>query len=1200
MCEVLPVCFSMKKSGYFLAFAIVCCCSAVSVSQNYSIKNYSIRDGLSTNSILDAAQDISGRMWFATNDGASVYDGSQWTNYSSKNSILENNYRRIFADSAGVIWLSPNYSTSSIAFLFNDQWNKIPPITPKEKPPTDITGLAVLYHSGQAVVCATSQHGFFLYLNNIWRHYSKNDGLADDVVYSVTADAEKLYLGTRHGISIVEISGAGDVRIYADELRISEPVLGVFFEKAPGSLTGTRKWIFGINWIGYEENKKIVLQNARFKLGGFGGVGLLHMAIDKRGAVYFGDRFAKYKLDTTMHSFIRLSKEDGFISDGATSMFCDKEGNVWITDTRGIDKITYQLFQNFRKSSGLLEDEVSAICEYSPGKFIFGHNRGFTLFSNQGAHKAVTTSSRGIEGRILDICQDNKGHIWCAASELGLMQVRPDGTYKTYAFDGKRSVSSVVWSPTYGLLVCSGSVIKSFDGNKFQPLQKYPNVAMSMRKMFQFFGNVYTVSNQGVFRLNGDYLVPLIRSSDTRQKNVFSLFSENGGENFLIGSEGGLFRLRDGVFSKVNERGLSIDKPVYFITRDANKCMWFGTADGVVKWDGQHPQKVYTVADGLAGYETNRAAGYLDSQKYLWIGTSTGLSKYIGKASDDNFPAPNASLSDIVTNFQKSYRLDRDIELEYNENNLSFHFRAISFVNESSIEYKIMLEGYDKDWRLVSHDQISRIQYSDLPTGTYRFLVMVRNHFTDWSAPSVSGTIRIKNPFYLRLWFIILALFLFCVAIFLFYKYYLARKYSQHLEVMVQKRTDELTKSEAVLKQTLDNLEELVKERTYELAQANEQLLKEIEERTHFELFLRESEERFRKLINESWDVIILTDKNNEIIFVSSAVDRLLGYREVDFYGTQWKKYINPDDYEGFVEEFTKGIAHPNEILVLVFRCLHKDGSWRWIEANMVNMLNDPSVNAIVSHCRDITEKKAAEEELNNYSKQLEALNESKDKLFSIIAHDLRAPFTAILGYSSILKTENEALTRVEMERYTTNIENAAKNTLLLIESLLDWSRTQLGGIQFNPKKLYLNEVITDILHLLHPDSVNKSIALTSQVSVSAVVFADENLLKTIIRNLVHNAIKFTPEGGKITVSSIRVENFIEISVSDTGIGLPPESIPHIFELDTQQSRRGTANERGTGLGLPLCKEFVAKHGGQIWVESVEGKGTTFTFTLPM
>jgi signal transduction histidine kinase len=262
-------------------------------------------------------------------------------------------------------------------------------------------------------------------------------------------------------------------------------------------------------------------------------------------------------------------------------------------------------------------------------------------------------------------------------------------------------------------------------------------------------------------------------------------------------------------------------------------------------------------------------------------------------------------------------------------------------------------------------------------------------------------------------------------------------------------------------------------------------------------------------------------------------------------------------------------------------------------------MLEDPSVEAIVAHCRDITEKKADEEELNNYSRQLEVLNTAKDKLFSIIAHDLRSPFTAILGYASILKIDSSHMSRDEINRCAANIETAAKNTLLLIESLLDWSRTQLGGIEFNPKMIDLNMVILEIFYLLHPDSLNKQIALKSEIPADTIVFADENLLKTIARNLIHNAIKFTRPGGQVSITSAHVDKFVQVSVRDTGIGIPPDVIDTIFELNSQASRRGTANERGTGLGLALCKEFIEKQGGTIRVESTVDKGTNFIFTLP-
>jgi PAS domain S-box-containing protein len=417
---------------------------------------------------------------------------------------------------------------------------------------------------------------------------------------------------------------------------------------------------------------------------------------------------------------------------------------------------------------------------------------------------------------------------------------------------------------------------------------------------------------------------------------------------------------------------------------------------------------------------------------------------------------------------------------------------------------------------------------------------------------------------------------------------------------MVKSRTAELETSERTLKQTLDNLEELVQKRTVELAYANTMLSKEIEERKNFEVILAESEIRFRKLINEGWDMILLTDREGDITFISASVNKLLGYTEKDVVGQQWTNFVNNEDFHYGVKEFLEKQTDTDNAHSVVFRAYHKDGTQRWLEANLINMVDDPSVEAIVAHCRDITEKKAAEEELNNYSQQLEVLNTAKDKLFSIIAHDLRSPFTAILGYASILKVDSNRMSREEINRCATSIETAVKNTLILIESLLDWSRTQLGGIEFNPKPLNLNEIVLEIFYLLHPDAVNKRIALKSDIQTDKTVNADENLLKTTIRNLVHNAIKFTRPDGQVMLTSKTIDGFEEISITDTGIGIPEENIEDIFKLHSQASRRGTANERGTGLGLTLCKEFIEKHGGSIHVSSKVDSGTTFTFTIPL
>jgi two-component system, sensor histidine kinase and response regulator len=230
---------------------------------------------------------------------------------------------------------------------------------------------------------------------------------------------------------------------------------------------------------------------------------------------------------------------------------------------------------------------------------------------------------------------------------------------------------------------------------------------------------------------------------------------------------------------------------------------------------------------------------------------------------------------------------------------------------------------------------------------------------------------------------------------------------------------------------------------------------------------------------------------------------------------------------------------------------------------------------------------------------ELRKLNATKDKFFSIIAHDLRSPFNSIMGFSQMLMDKAHQLDKENIERMAQIINEASKLAMDLLTNLTDWSLSQSGRIEFHPEEILIADVVKEVEPLFAPAAIQKSIEIKTEVQSQLTAYADEVLLHTILRNLICNAIKFTRTGGEITISSKAWKNQVIISVSDTGVGISESKIQDLFRIDKNFSTEGTNKEKGTGLGLILCRELVEKHGGRIWAESKEGEGSTFSFSLP-
>jgi signal transduction histidine kinase len=231
---------------------------------------------------------------------------------------------------------------------------------------------------------------------------------------------------------------------------------------------------------------------------------------------------------------------------------------------------------------------------------------------------------------------------------------------------------------------------------------------------------------------------------------------------------------------------------------------------------------------------------------------------------------------------------------------------------------------------------------------------------------------------------------------------------------------------------------------------------------------------------------------------------------------------------------------------------------------------------------------------------RLHQLNADKDRFISILGHDLKSPFNNILGFSEILTNEIDSLNKDEINDIVRNIHKSAQITNKLLEDILTWAKTQQGKIPCNRQILSFADICKNVIDILKPNADEKNITINYSASNLLNVFVDIDMLKTIIRNLVSNAIKFTNNDGAININA--EENFenVTISVSDNGIGIAHDELKKLFNISEIITTKGTAGETGTGLGLLLCKEFVGKHGGEIWVESEVGKGSEFKFTLPM
>ena len=356
---------------------------------------------------------------------------------------------------------------------------------------------------------------------------------------------------------------------------------------------------------------------------------------------------------------------------------------------------------------------------------------------------------------------------------------------------------------------------------------------------------------------------------------------------------------------------------------------------------------------------------------------------------------------------------------------------------------------------------------------------------------------------------------------------------------------------------------------------------------------IKESEEKYRSLFSTDKNALFLIDKQTlDILEVNESACQLFGYSKEEMIGL---KIINLSAEPG---KSKMAIANLNSRVDLRYYT-KRDGTVFPVDifASQFSLRNRPVVFASF---RDITERESRNLEIKLKNEELQKLNAEKDKFFSIISHDLRTPFNGFLGLTEMMADGLSRMTLDEIQSLAILMKESASNLYRLLGNLLEWSKMQRGLANFAPVSIILLSKITECCQNSHEAARKKEIDFQLDIPAGLTVIADVHMFESIMRNLCYNAVKFTPKKGKVTISAkSNPDNLIKISIKDTGIGMSPEILGHLFSLDISTNRKGTDDEPSTGLGLILCKDFIEKHGSKLKIKSKPEKGSTFSFMLP-
>jgi len=395
---------------------------------------------------------------------------------------------------------------------------------------------------------------------------------------------------------------------------------------------------------------------------------------------------------------------------------------------------------------------------------------------------------------------------------------------------------------------------------------------------------------------------------------------------------------------------------------------------------------------------------------------------------------------------------------------------------------------------------------------------------------------------------------------------------------------------------TKDNRKKLFREFGHEVIKCNETtyydcVVEDISERSLIDKLFQDIKSSDYSILKAIPDYITIVTANGEIIESKNNFDLV-------FLGKPLTSSVLLEDV--FTEEVAAncltnikstlqtGETHSFDFFHKIF------GEDKYFEARFSIRGHDQALMLL----RDRTQQKIAEQKVLHFTEELRQLNSTKDKFFSIIGHDLRSPINGLLNYADILHQEYDTLSKEEIKEFSGYISEIARTTNSLLSNLLEWSRIQTGKITFEPEEMKLCVCVHKITRLLNAVAANKQVQIKNEIEPQFLCYADGNMLQSIILNLISNAIKFSNIGAEIKISAENYDDHVKVSIKDNGVGITDENLKLLFDSNSTLTTLGTAKEKGTGLGLMLCKEFVKMHNGNIWAESKVGHGTVFSFNL--
>jgi signal transduction histidine kinase/ligand-binding sensor domain-containing protein len=1185
---------------------------------------YTTRDGLLSNMVWALFEDSHGNLWIGTSNAVTRYDGISFRNYTEEKVSFLRTYQVFHEDTSGNIWMISNDEQSGSRLLkiendsLVDYTHHFPVLTENN------SLLAGFSSSPKDILYLSSDKGLYELRNNKITFSSLNefnefkgsrifpvhcDSLGILWILSIRPQGNRaLYTVQDHSITLFKTPQTswwqGITRVYRDR--------------------NNRLWVSnigaGIAMIDLSSGKKTYFDQTNGLPNDF----VLNFLEDHEGNIWMGTQGGGI-IQYSRNNFIAYSFENIINGDIVRAIFQDSNGNYWFgLSSAGIVKYDGTKFITFSKDHypGLVN--VRDFLELDNKHLLILTFNGLYLYDGVDIYPA--NQQFGFENRYQysDVLKDENS-LWLATQGNGVFRMM-NGKMENFSISGgslpSNQVHSLYKDNIGRIWICTNNGISIFDNGKF---------------------TTYT-TDQG---LNNSIILQITQDHFGR----YWIATFSGGINILDGNQFRYITSSNGLTSDI----------IYSILTDREGNIWAGTQNGVDRISFNNIGEISNIQyfgkqDGFTGIENNGTANLVDMEGNLWFGTVRGAMKYNPNIIKTNPVTPITEITDIklffrtvdwrnskfdafISNVKPWTNVPENLVFPNDSNHISFEFEALSFISPEKVKYQWKLEGLDKNWSPIT--SYTEAVYPKIPPGDYTFLVKAMNDDGIWSKEPAKFTFKIMPPWWNTTWFYILAGLL-ALSIFIFImrlRVRIVEAKKKELEELVREKTLEVVNKNQLLEQQKEEI--LVQAENLQKSYNNLERLTEIGKTITSQLTVEKIVDTVYESINDLMDATVfgigiinekkntidfhgVKEKGETIEFLSFLLDDNL---RLSTYCVNRKKEIFINDFENDYKKYFPAMTPAGEsgnsssiiylpliqakkvIGVITVQSFQKNAYTEYHLSILRNLavytrialenttaykkIQEQSENLKKAN-EDISKKKLEIEKVNA---ELLEINNEKNNLIGILAHDLRNPLTSSLSIASNLENNSSNL-KDDFKDSISFLVNALNRMNNMIGKILDIRMIEQKKINLNCERIDFEKVLQEVYNGFLSAAKNKEIKLNIE-SRSIYGIADRNYLIQVFENLFSNAVKFSPPNKKVWTRLEEIDGEIRISFRDEGPGLSEDDIKKLFKPFQRLSAQPTAGEKSTGLGLSIVKKYVDIMGGRVWCESEPGKGANFVVTFP-